>query len=183
MSKFLQKYDLDIIQLQNKQYEYMFDGDDAFFEALEQDLIQQGHFQAKVVVDKSETMIHTKFEIKGVVELICDRSLDAFEYGFEAKERMIYKLGDHNEELDADMCVIRRDTQSINLASIIFEYIGSALPVKKLHPRYKTDGEEEYDEEVIGEIIYTSGKEDDEIVPSPQKETVDARWEVLKKLK
>ena len=74
----LRKYNINIYGLENKRYEYDFASGDAFFEALEQQLIRKGQFTTHVVLDKSETMIRLDFHIVGAVEQTCDRSLDEY---------------------------------------------------------------------------------------------------------
>jgi uncharacterized protein len=138
-NKVLDKYKIDIFRLENKQYIFQFDGDDEFFCLFEQELMQKGNFKAEVTLDKSETMIQMKYVIEGSVELICDRSLDEFNFPVNLAEKMILKFGDHNEELSDEMMLIDRNTPAINVAQDIFDFIALQIPMKKLHPRFRKD--------------------------------------------
>ena len=90
---------------------------------------------------------------------------------------MIYKLGHGNEELSDEIMMIDKDSQVINIADLLFEFISLEIPMKKLHPRFVTD------EETEGELeaIYFSEEEEGE--SDDQEEETDPRWAALKKLK
>ena len=196
----LNTFKIDIFRLENKQYLHEFEGDDNFFVALEQDLIEKGHFKAKVTLDKSEVMIQLLYHIVGAVELTCDRSLDTFDFPVDITQRLILKFSDHTEEITDELILIDRNTQYINIAQDIYEFIGLQIPMKKLHPRFvveeqslnEFDDDEDFeeDEEFIwedeGEIVYSTAtdegeEEDEEKVDNPEPE-IDPRWAILKKL-
>jgi uncharacterized protein len=157
----LNTFKIDIFRLENKQYLHEFEGNDDFFEALDQNLIEKGHFKATVVLNKNETMIQMMYKITGSVELTCDRSLDLFDFPVDITQKMILKFSDHNEEITEELMLIDRNSQYINVAQDIFDFIGLQIPIKKLHPRFIKDEvtyeslmkkfEEEYEEEDIDE--------------------------------
>lgn len=157
----LNTFRIDIFRLENKQYMHEFEGNDDFFEALDQELIQKGNFKSTVVLNKNETMIQMMYKITGSVELTCDRSLDLFDFPVDITQKMILKFSDHNEEITEELVLIDRNTQYINVAQDIFDFIGLQIPIKKLHPRFIKDEvtyeslmkkfENEYEEEDIDE--------------------------------
>ena len=132
----LNTYKIDIFRLESKQYVHEFEGTNDFFEALDQELIQKGNFKATVVLNKNETMIQMMYHITGSVELTCDRSLDLFDFPVDITQKMILKFSDHNEEITEELILIDRNTQYINVAQDIFDFIGLQIPIKKLHPRF-----------------------------------------------
>jgi uncharacterized metal-binding protein YceD (DUF177 family) len=73
--------------------------------------------------------------------------------------------------------MIHRDSDHLELGQYIYEFIGLAIPMKKLHPRY--EGELDLEDESEGKIIYTSGSDSGD----EGDEDIDPRWEQLKKLK
>ena len=135
----LNTFKIDIFRLENKQYLHEFEGNNDFFEALDQELIQKGNFKATVVLNKNETMIQMMYKITGSVELTCDRSLDLFDFPVYITQKMILKFSDHNEEITEELVLIDRNTQYINVAQDIFDFIGLQIPIKKLHPRFIKD--------------------------------------------
>ena len=175
----LREYDINIVGLENKRYEYDFASGDAFFTALEQELIRRGHVQTHVVLDKSETMIRLDFHLVGTVEQTCDRSLDEYEEPVETRQMLLLKFGDHNEELSDEIELIERNTVTINVARYIFEFISLSLPMKRLHPRFRDEEEPEDDASNV-KLIYSSGPAtDDEDNDEP---ATDPRWAALRKL-
>ncbi|GGM73941.1 DNA-binding protein [Dyadobacter beijingensis] len=183
--KELSKYNIDIYGLEDKQYDYDMESGDAFFEEMEQDLIEQGHFKTHVVLNKSATMIQLRFQTKGSVTLTCDRSLETFEEPIDSDERIILKFGDHNEELTDEIEIINRNTNRINVARYVFDFIALSLPVKKLHPSLRTE-EDDFDlenDEEEGTLVYTSGGKTEEGDEREDEEKIDPRWEALKNLK
>jgi uncharacterized metal-binding protein YceD (DUF177 family) len=182
--KELKKYTIQIVGLENQAYEYDMESGDAFFEEMEQNLIQRGHFKTHVVLDKSSTMIRLDFHIQGEVELICDRSLDPFYEPIDVEQRLFLKFGDRNEELTDEIELITWNTQEINVARYIFDFIGLSLPVKKLHPRFRPDELGDEDDEQEGKLIYSSSspESDNEEEEKPDA-PIDPRWEALRKLR
>nr|WP_262923918.1 DUF177 domain-containing protein [Spirosoma liriopis] len=163
--------------MDNKRYEYDFTSDDAFFAALEQDLIQKGNVRTHVTLDKSETMIRLDFHITGTVEQVCDRSLDDYDEPVDTQQTMLLKFGDHNEELSDEIELIERSTATINVAHYIFEFISLSLPMKRLHPRFRD--EDDADDEQNGKVIYRS---DPETTSEDEQPEIDPRWAALRKL-
>ena len=173
--KALRAYDIHIYKLSNGEHDYEFEISDSFFELFDSELIHKGQLKANITLQKSDSMIQMSFHIKGFVELTCDRSLDLFDHALETSRDMIYKYGDEEKELSEDVYVILKETQTINIASILFEFIGLEIPMKKLHPRFKED--EDNEEEL--DLIYSSQREDTE---EQEEEHIDPRWAALKDL-
>lgn len=179
MANALRAYDINIAGLENKTYTYDFESGDAFFAALNQSLIEKGKVQTQLLLDKSETMIRLNFHISGTVEQVCDRSNDLYDEPVDTERMLLLKFGDHNEELSDEIELIERHTVTINVAQYIFDFICLALPMKRLHPRFRKEEETDSDDVQNGKIIYQSGRESDQ--PDETQET-DPRWAALRKL-
>jgi uncharacterized protein len=173
----MKAFNINIIGLSNKQHQFEYQIGDEFFRHYGNGIVSEGELEAVVTLDKRETMIEARFEIKGKVKLICDRSLDPFQRPLKLDKRVIFKFGDANEELSDEIIMIHRDSDHLELGQYIYEFIALAIPMKKLHPRY--EGELDLDDESEGKIIYTSGDDSGD----EGDEDIDPRWEQLKKLK
>jgi uncharacterized metal-binding protein YceD (DUF177 family) len=180
--KDLKTYNIDIVKLSNKRHSYNFEADASFFENFEQSLIQEGAFKVELTLDKSETMIQLYFHITGTVQLICDRTLEPFDYPIDINQKLILKYGEENEELTDEIEIIPRDTQQINVAQYIYEFIGLAIPMKKLHPKLANQQYQETDEEILVYSSGTSSPESDDSAGGAE-DVADPRWEILKNLK
>jgi len=170
------QFDIHIYKLSNGAHEYDFELKDEFFEMFDGDLLNKGNLTARVVLNKSDSMIQAEFIIEGSIKLECDRSLELFDYPLRVKKDLMFKYGDEDKELSDDVYVIEKNTQTLNVAKVIFEFIGLEVPMKKLHPKF---ADEDLDEE--NSFIYTSGEEENDI--EQEEEIIDPRWDALKKLK
>jgi uncharacterized metal-binding protein YceD (DUF177 family) len=178
--KDLRQFEIEISTLKPKRYEYEYDIDAAFFSFFEHSLVQKGSFKVKLELDKSETMIQLRFHIAGVAELICDRTSEPFDYPLDVTHKLILKFGEENQELSDEIEIISRAAQQISVAQYIYEYIGLAIPMKKIHP--KVAGEQ-YEENEEGILVYRSAREDEDGDESEDgDEAVDPRWQILKNL-
>ena len=166
----LKNYDIDISKLDLGQHEFLYQVNDEFFELFDYSLVSEGNFAVKVLLEKKTTFLTLDFEIKGFVTLSCDRSLDSFEHQLEVNKELVLKYGEEQKEVSDEIEIIPSNTQRINVAKYLYDFIGVAIPMKKLHPRYKDDPED-------NQIIFSSdGDEESET-------DIDPRWSELKKLK
>lgn len=172
------KYDIHIYKLSNGVHEYQFEIGKEFFEMFDGDLVENGQLNAVVSLNKSDSMIQVDFNIEGSLELECDRSLEKFDFPIHIDQNMIYKYGEEDKELSEDVFVIEKNTQTLNVAGIMYEFIGLEIPMKKLHPKFQE--EEDEDDESEGSMIYTSEAEED---IEQKEEDIDPRWAALKNLK
>ncbi|MCH6199275.1 DUF177 domain-containing protein [Aquiflexum sp. LQ15W] len=185
--KFLRNYDIDVIKLKDGKHSFAFEVSNEFFKYFEaEDWVNGANIKVIVDVNKTVSVMEVDFDISGTVGLTCDRSLEEFDYTLELTEKVIYKYGPMVQEISEDVFMITKDTPSINVAQLIYEFILLAIPAKKIHPDYmdETD-EDDFDEE--GSLIYLSEEEeiesDDSDEESHQEKPADPRWEILNKLK
>ncbi|TRX61779.1 DUF177 domain-containing protein [Fulvivirga sp. M361] len=167
----LQSFDIDIFRLSNKEHNYQFDIGNSFFAAHEGSVIEEGNGKVNMVLAKNDNFIKATFDMALSVKLTCDRSLDPFDFEIRDQEEMIFKFGEEEKELDDNIVIIERDRQRIHFAQYIYEFIGVAIPMKRLHPRFKDENEDD-------ELIYSSQNDQD-----GKAEDIDPRWKMLKGLK
>lgn len=159
--------------LSNKAHTFDFQLDDSFFGQYGTEIISSGRLEAVVVLDKHETFIEADFSIKGHVGLTCDRSLEPFEEPLDIHKKVMFKYGETPGEISEEIVIIARDQSALELGQPIYEFIAVAMPIKKLHPKFRT--EEAEMEGVEGKIVYTASTDNEG--------DIDPRWEALKKLK
>lgn len=186
--KFWKAFDIEVIKFKEGRHEIDFEIGDSFFQNFEDnELVEKGRLTVRVIMDKGANLIELTFHIKGSVQLTCDRSLEVFDHKLDFTEKMIYKYGAEEQEIDVNVFMITRDTPSINVAQLIYEFILLALPAKKIHPDFINELDDE-EAEVDGGYVYI----DDEFEPESEQENqeekeeskpADPRWEQLLKLK
>ena len=176
----LNAYNIDIFKLSNATHNYDFEVSPSFFEEFEDSEVTVGQADVIVELKKSETMIETNIQVKGSVKLTCDRSSEEFDHLLDTRNNIIFKYGDSWEELSDEVITIPRGEQRINLAQYIYEFIGLAIPMKRLHPRFDQD---EVEDDETNEMVYSSYDEEEEESNSSATEDVDPRWAKLKEIK
>ena len=165
----LKNYDIDISKLNLGQYEFRFPIDNTFFELFDYGLIDHGSLSALITLEKKTSFISLKFQIKGAIELVCDRSLEKFDCDLTINEKIVLKYGDEAQIISDEIEIITFNAQKINVAKYIYEFISVSIPMKKLHPKFANESEE-------NQITYSSNDEKND-------SDTDPRWSELKKLK
>jgi len=168
-------YDIDVYGLRLGVHNFEFEFSDELFEAEEveeEQIVEKGQGLCSVTLEKSELLMTLLFEIKGEVELVCDRSLEEFMFPLAINERLILKYGDVLDDSRDDVWIVPHGIQTFNVKRNILEFINVAIPMKRLHPKFGEDDAEGM------ELIYSSG---DGI--ESQEEDVDPRWAALQQLK
>ncbi|MCU0416809.1 MAG: DUF177 domain-containing protein [Cytophagaceae bacterium] len=177
--KRLRQFDIEVVKMKDHVEDtYEFDMGDAFFEAMEDSLIQHGKVTAKVSAIKNTHHIQMDFSLVGTIELICDRSLESFDYPIESKQHLIFKYGETSGEITEDIIGITRDTIKINVAQYLYEFISIEIPIKKIHPRFNTESNVS-DEDIL---IYSTGNADSSEDEPIGDDPIDPRWLALKSL-
>jgi uncharacterized protein len=184
-NKNLAEYIVPIFSLSNKKHDYSFEVGNEFFEAFEESIVKKGTFKVEVVLDRGETMIVAVISIKGNAELVCDRSLDEFDFPIDSQEEIIYKYEDKYEEIDDTLIHIPYEAESLDLSTNIYDLINVQIPMKKLHPRFVEESleDDDFEDEEESFLVYSSEDENDE--EEDKKEDggdVDPRWSKLKDL-
>jgi uncharacterized metal-binding protein YceD (DUF177 family) len=170
----MERYRIHILGLSLNVHHFTFEVGNEFFTKYDTGLVSEGTFSIDVALDKRETFLETAFSIKGSAKLVCDRSLDPFDFPLDFTSKIIFKYGDEDKEISEDVVMIHHGTETLELGQYIYEFIALAIPMKKLHPRFQNE-EEETNEE--GTIVYSSEEE-----VKKEDEEIDPRWEMLKKL-
>lgn len=168
------EYQISVLGLSQKTHHYTMELTKALFDHFENDVIEDIRGRVAVRLTKSSAMMTIEADIDCVVTLICDRSLDPFEYPLQVQERVFYKYGGKAEELDDNVYVITPADPFVDLSVPIYDAVMLAIPMRKLHPRFA--GEANAEDEVL---FYTSQTEEEEEKPSQS----DPRWEALRRLK
>jgi uncharacterized protein len=168
----VKEFSVNIQGLGQKEHSFEFHFSKMFFANYGKEVVSDGEFDATVVLTKRETLIEADFSIVGKANLVCDRSLDEFDYPMEIDKRIIFKYGETAQEVSDEIIIIPHDLAMLDVGQLMYEFIVLDIPIKKIHPRYEEEEESEENEE--GKLIYQSKKDEEDI---------DPRWEKLKKLK
>lgn len=169
-----QDFAVNIVGLSQKAHHFDYEFGDDFFGHYGQSILEKGQFKADVTLTKGETMIEGRFQIKGTAKLVCDRSLEPFDYPMDIDQTILFKYGQEDKELSDEIVMISRDRASLDIGQYLYELVVVNVPMKRLHPRF---GQDDLEESEI-QLVYSSPTTEKE-----NKEEIDPRWEKLKKLK
>ena len=125
---------INFTSLKEGQHKFNFKIEDSFFEQLDYSVIEAGHLEVELLLDKKSTLMNAVFEIKGNVTVMCDRCTDDYEQAIDTKNELIYKFG--NELMDNEtVVVILPQEYQIDVKHPIYEFAVTSMPLKKLHPK------------------------------------------------
>ncbi|HRY32544.1 MAG TPA: DUF177 domain-containing protein [Bacteroidales bacterium] len=139
----------------------------SFFEAFEDSGIRDGNISVLVEMEKQERMLVFSVEVKGTVNVPCDRCLDYFDLAFEGREVLYVKFGDAYREESADVIIIPRTEHRYDLKQILYEVIQLSLPYQRIHPG--GDSGESCNPDILAKL--------ESLRPRP---AADPRWDALK---
>lgn len=128
----------------------------------------------RIEFDKQIHLIQAHLEIDVVLTLMCDRSLDEFEFPIETQYDVLFDELCEDKKVEETITQKPMDISSnkIDVTDEVRDSILLELPIKKLHPRFLDENGEPTD------FVY---EEKDDDLPD-EEERIDPRWEALKKL-
>jgi uncharacterized metal-binding protein YceD (DUF177 family) len=166
----LKEYTIQFVGLELGNHQFEFEVNDSFFEHFEFSQIQHGQIHVTVDLEKMERMMILNIGIEGEALVSCDRCTNEFSFPISDTQRLIVKLGAEYMEESEDVVVIPETEYKFDLSTYIYEFIHLALPARLLHPDDE-DGNSTCDPDIL-RLLETL----------TSTETLDPRWEALKKL-
>ncbi|MCS6832671.1 MAG: DUF177 domain-containing protein [Flammeovirgaceae bacterium] len=155
-------------------HEFEWELAEEFFSTLPKDLLEGGRATVKVHLKKTSTMLQANFSIKGKLALVCDRSLDVFDFPYQIASTVFYKYSTEFKEVSEDTFLIPTGYFELDLMPNVLDELMLVIPPKKLHPRYQVQS---FDDEATPKPFFSTSTDENEL------EKIDPRWEKLKKLK
>ena len=136
-------------------------------------VLKDGFIQ--IEFNKTNHFIQTKLDLNLNVELICDRSLDTFDFEVNQHYDILFKENQIEESVNEKGAIRNIDNASrqIDIEQDVLDTILVSIPAKKLHPRFLDD-----DGNPVDLLNETFGESNED-----QSDTIDPRWEALKELK
>lgn len=187
MAKF-SLYNISLKNLSQGTHSYEYDLDRKFFEAIDGDEVKKGNVKVELTVKKTSSTNEFNFDLKGVVQVPCNRCLDDMNLEIDSQNRLIVKLGREYSEESDEIVTIPEDEGEINIAWFLYEFIALNIPIKHVHPQGECnrtmssklrkhravsadDAEDDMEDD-----------QDDDFSGEDDTQTSDSRWDALKGL-
>ncbi|MBT8303512.1 MAG: DUF177 domain-containing protein [Bacteroidia bacterium] len=150
--------------------------DKTFFEEFEYNELNDIDVLASVKLVKKETLLEFNFKVSGNVNVNCDLTNEPYAESINGDFDLVVKFGEDYNDENEEILIIPHGEYEINVAQYIYELIVLSIPSKRIHPGVK-DGTLQSD--ILERLEELSPKEKDN---TTNKETIDPRWDTLKKL-
>ncbi|PIE50829.1 MAG: hypothetical protein CSA38_01165 [Flavobacteriales bacterium] len=155
-------------------HEFEFEVKEAFFSFFDTEQeFENPNIKVNAKLEKRTTFLELWLDIKGTVELTCDISNENFDYTIESSTKYIIKFGNEYDDTHEEIIVIPKEDYYFDTSQLIYENILLAIPMKKISPNIS-------DEDLSIVEQYSLQEEPEE---EKDEESIDPRWEALKKLK
>lgn len=116
------------------------------------------------IVKKNDTYDCT-FHCKGMLQIPCDRCLDALDHEVDTTYHVVVKYGDRYDDGADDLLIIPDSDLYLNVAYILYDTILLTIPLRHVHPlgkcnramaaalhRHRSSVDDEETEEALDEI-------------------------------
>ena len=171
----LVEFSIPIKGLGDGVHRFDFHIDASFFKHFESAPVEEGDIDLTFLLDKRPSMYVLEFDFEGTVNTACDRCLAPIDLPISGHQRLLVKFSFEEEDEEADVVYISPETQKLDIAKYVYEFIVLAIPMIKVY-----DCQEEEDPPCNVEMLrYLEGAED--AGPSEEEATENPIWEELRK--
>lgn len=175
--KNLREFSIPYVGLKLGVHKFEFDIDKNFFSHFEDSPISDCKAKVKLDFEKEETFFTLKFFIDGIVNVPCDRCLEAFDKEIFGDFQCLVKFSDELAEGENDndeLIYIKREDSHIDVAQLIYEYLILCLPIQNFG--CKDPGKDPRCNQTVLAHLANVGE-------TKESEEPDPRWLELTKLK
>ncbi len=154
------------IPMGKSESEIEFSGEDV---GLEEVPFNEGYLELDI--ERFHDSVKVDFLVEGKAVLVCDRSLEVFDYPISRSYSVLFRA-EHTADEEDEFTAARKldlNKNKIDITDVVRETILLEIPIKKLHPRFL----DEDGNPTTFEIDF--GGDD-------QPDTDDSRWDALKKI-
>lgn len=126
----LREFDIEFIKLKEGEHWFEYHISESFFKAFNSSLTGR-EIVLKLQFLKSTNMFTLVFDLKGVIELDCDRCLTTIGIPIQSKHTVLVKVTEHLKENEDDLIYITPHDYKINIAQHVYDFIYLSLPIKR----------------------------------------------------
>ena len=157
----LDGYKVDLKGMTSDTVSYHWKADNDFFSAVQGPEIKQGSLDVALRVKRTSGAYELEFQLRGEVEVTCDRCLEPMSQPIDAQATLKVVMGDDYAD-DGETVTVPQREGTINVAWNIYEFAALQIPLRHVHED--------------GECKSTAP------LQLPQGGETDPRWDELKKI-
>jgi len=173
--KLVNQYSIPFTGLKEGEHEFTFRFGEEFFNKYEVLDTRGGVIKALVLLVKKPNILRLEIQLRGTLDLQCDRCLETFSYPVAYSGSLIVKFGLNIEESTDEIWVVNPNEHELDLEQYFFECISLSLPIQKIHPE-DLSGNSGCNSEMLN-ILNTHKN-----FSTGEKTENDPRWDKLKGL-
>ena len=174
--KELRKYDIQFHGLGLGVHDFEYKIDKTFFDLFQFTEAEDYSLSVKLNLEKRTTFVGLDFLIEGTMEFPCDLCIELFDLPFRLEKRQLIKFGQEEYNQTEEIDIIPLNSNYINVAKYIYEFVILAMPTKRIH------GKGLCNEEMLKKIQTYKLSQSKESNSQEESDT-DPRWDNLKKLR
>ena len=168
------EYSIPFAGLKQGKHKFEYHIDNTFFESFDYHEFNDAAIGLNIVLEKMATVLELEMKTQGIVNLHCDLTNEPFDQKTEASLKLLVKFGESYNDEDDEILILPHGEHQVNIAQYIYEMIVLSVPSKRIHPGV-LDGT--LNSEALKKLEELRPKEN-----KKDKNKIDPRWEVLKKL-
>jgi uncharacterized protein len=155
-------------------HEFNFKLTDKFFQAIDYSEFDKGNLELKIGLERRISHLVLEIELKGDVNVMCDRCLDFFDMNVDFHSTLYVKFSGDEEDVDENLMVLSPEDFEVDITHYIYESICLSLPYQRFHP-LNDKGKSTCNKEMLKKMRQYGG--------AKTVDSMDPRWEKLKNLK
>ena len=128
----LDGYNVDLKGMTSDTVSYRWQADNDFFSAVQGSEIKAGSLDVALRVKQTSGAHELEFQLKGEVEVTCDRCLEPMLQPIEAHCTLKVVMGDEYAD-DGEVVTIPERDGTINVAWNIYEFAALQIPLRHVH--------------------------------------------------
>ncbi len=135
---------IDIKGIAPGEHRYDFHIDRSLFEVYENDTVSEADIEASALLVKGAGCFRLTLEITGTVTVACDRCLADLDIPVEVEQSFVVRFpggAEEDEDVAEDEIMMGQDASELDLSQVIYDYVCTSLPIRKVHEDGKCDPE------------------------------------------
>jgi Predicted metal-binding, possibly nucleic acid-binding protein len=131
------EFDIAFVGLKPGLHEFTYEVDDKFFSSYSGADFTNCKAKIKLSLEKNTSFLMARFEIGGVVDVVCDRCGNPLAMDLWDEFNMVIKLVDNPDEMNAteedpDIYYISRTESHLHVADWIYEFVSLSIPMQRM---------------------------------------------------